>query len=128
MNNVKLIKRYFDFLKHKGFKRRIITRNGDAEITYSNKRISIEISFGLSVPYIPLTDTISVNDMLNSSAYFVSVTISCGYQGGNILYCNLFDKEDRVKLKSDVNSAGKDVELVLKTYAQFLKDKVKYFS
>ena len=128
MDNVRLIKKYFDFLKSNGYKRKTVTRNGDAEITYSNKKMAIEVSCDLGNSYISLLDNVSnIDALMNNSAYFVSVMIKYGYQGGNILYCDLLNKQARMKLKKDIDNAGNDIELALKTYSQFFKDNIIYF-
>ena len=126
MSNARLIKKYFDFLKRDGFRRKVIARNGDVEIAYSNNSITIEICCELGIQYVPISNSSNIADILNNSGYFVIVVIKYGYQGGNILYCDLFDKQIRIKLKSDIDSAGNDIELILRIYSQFVKDNIMY--
>lgn len=56
MSNEKLIKKYFDFLKQNGFKRRELFRNGDSEITYSKKGMIINVCCELGRRFVCSVD------------------------------------------------------------------------
>lgn len=124
MSNKQLIKKYFDFLKQYGFKRKIFFKNGDCSVFYSKKNISLEISIEWGIKYLPLNK--SINEINMPSSWFISVILKYGYQGGNILYCDLFDKNERIKLKSDINNVKNscDIEQILKIYAKFIFDNI----
>lgn len=124
MSDVKLIKKYFDFLKKYGFKRKVFTTNGDCQVAYSNKRIIIEISCYLGVNNIPLSS--GTPKLTNDFSYVVSVSVKYDYQGGNILYCELFDKQKRMKLKTEIEDEKiNNIEFYLKKYSQFIMDNVE---
>lgn len=125
MSNEKLIKKYFDFLKRKGFKRRELFRNGDSEITYSKKGMIINVRCELGFSYVPLTD--NFDDYSKNASYVVSVIIKHDYQVDNLLYCDLFEKQSRMKLKSDIDKIEKqDIEQILKIYSRFIIENASY--
>lgn len=125
MSNEKLIKKYFDFLKRKGFKRRELFRNGDSEITYSKKGMIINVRCELGFSYVPLTD--NFDDYSKNASYVVSVIIKHDYQVDNLLYCDLFEKQSRMKLKSDIDKIEKqDIEQILKIYSRFIIENESY--
>lgn len=123
MSNEKLIKKYFDFLKRKGFRRKELFRNGDSEITYSKKGMSINVCCELGISYVPLSDIFA--EFSKNASYVVSVIIKHGHQVDNLLYCDLFEKQIRMRLKSDIDKVeNQDIEQILKIYSQFIMDNV----
>lgn len=121
MNYVRLIKKHFDFLKRNGFKRKVFTKNCDVEVTYTNKNLTVTVCRELCVTSSPLTSNFDIDSLIDNSAYFVWVELEYGYQGSNLLYCDLFEKDSRRQLKSDIAKADNH-EQILVLYSEFIKN------
>lgn len=69
MSNKALIKKYFNFLKRYGFKRKIYERGADYEIEYIKGKVSILVCRGLSTldSDIFSRKEIDTDEMLKSS-------------------------------------------------------------
>lgn len=120
MNNGKIIKKNFDFLRKYGFKRKLFSKNTDYEVVYSKEDSIIEVSCGLNISN---NNNLDIDAMIKNSFYEVWIIIQKNNKRSNIFSCDLFDELSRKKLKFEIDKIeNHDIEQIVKVYSQFIME------
>ncbi len=132
----RLAKRYFKFLKERGFRSR--TYNGighdcaDFEIVYTKRKCDFVVEVGGQysikstwIPNAKIGTDEYIDEMFKNSVYEIYVIIQHNHKRAHMVCCDLFDKESREKLKTDIdNTDDKNTEQKIKIYSEFLKNEL----
>ena len=116
------IKMNFDFIKDKGYTRKVYSKNTDYEVYYTKQNRKILIGYQLSVP-----DGFSSTDIdavLKHSYYTIDVIIKLDDKVENMLESSLFTDEEINDLTHKISSSKGVLETQIETYARFLKSKI----
>lgn len=120
LNNGKIIKKNFDFLRKYGFKRKLFSKNTDYEVVYSKEDSIIEVSCGLNISN---NNNLDIDAMIKNSFYEVWIIIQKNNKRSNIFSCDLFDELSRKKLKFEIDKIeNHDIEQIVKVYSQFIME------
>ena len=103
----------FIFLEKDGFKRMVYFRNGDSEIYYTKKQLTIEFHYYLST----------------MMQYCLEVIVDYGGKRANIFNCDFLGEAEIGLLKSQIDSTEKNdsFEKKLDVYANFIRKTYKRF-
>jgi hypothetical protein len=121
---LRLIKTNFDFIRDKGYKRRVYSNGTDCEVCYTKQNNKILVGYQLSVPL----DFIStdVYELLKCSFYSIDVIIKLNEKAENMWESSLFSNEEICDLKRLILNSKGMIEKQIEIYAGFLKRKIDF--
>lgn len=117
MNEVSIIKKHFDFLLDKGFKRSIIKNRLEKVVSYEKKSIDISITYDIRVGNISVDLINTIDDYAYLPPNYISVTKSDFFSS--------LDRELLLKEEKNFKSSNdKNIDSLITAYANFIKSHI----